>query len=147
MPAGQPTAFREEFIEQAAKLVKLGATDIELADFFEVSARTLYRWKNEHEEFCQTLKIAKDEADSRVERSLYERATGYERDSVKIFCQDGAVIEHTFREHVPPDTTAMIFWLKNRKSDVWRDRRETELTGKDGGAIQIVSTIPRPPKE
>jgi hypothetical protein len=52
---------------------------------------------------------------ARVERSLDQRAVGYERDAVKIFCsKDGKITKVPYREHVPPDVTACIFWLKNR---------------------------------
>jgi hypothetical protein len=146
MPGGRPTEFREEFIEQAKKLAQLGATDMEIADFFRVDVRTIHRWKIVHLEFCHSLNIAKEQADARVERSLFQRSIGYERDAVKIFCnKDGEVTTVPYREIVPPDTTAMIFWLKNRRPKEWRDR--TEYTGADGGPIQLVSSIPRPPQE
>ena len=123
-----------------------GATDVQLADEFGVSVQTLYNWRNKYPEFLEAIKPAKEVADTIVERALYERATGYERDSVKIFlAKDGSVVQVPFREYVPPDATSMIFWLKNRKSAEWRDRQEH--TGPEGGPIQIVSTIPRPPKE
>lgn len=128
MPAGRPSEYREEFVEQAAKLAKLGATDMEVADFFEVDVRTIYRWKSENKKFCQSLKAGKEEADDRVERSLYQRAIGFEHDSVKIFCgKDGDVTQVPFREYVVPDTTAGIFWLKNRRSQEWRDKQDIDL--------------------
>jgi transposase-like protein len=66
MAAGRPSKYKPEFIEQAKKLCLLGATDMEIADFLEVNIVTLYRWKNEHEEFCNALKISKAVADDRV---------------------------------------------------------------------------------
>lgn len=125
-PNGRPSSFKAEFCEQAAKLCALGATDQEIADFFKVSARTIYRWLAEFPEFCQSLKVAKDEADARVERSLYHRAVGYEHEAVKIMAVAGEVVKVPYVEHVPPDTTAMIFWLKNRQSDKWRDVHKFE---------------------
>jgi len=149
MPAGRPTEYRVEYIERAKEMCANGATDAELAEEFDVSVTTLYNWRAKHPEFLEALKLPKNQADERVERSLFERATGYTRESVKIFMPAGAdkPVEAKFMEHVPPDPTAMIFWLKNRKPNVWRDRKETELTGPNGGAIVIQSTIPRPPKE
>jgi hypothetical protein len=135
MPAGRPSSYKSEYAEQAAKLCLLGATDADLADFFGVSDRTIYRWQIEFPEFCQALKAAKAQADDRVERSLYHRAVGYTFDAVKIFQYEGAPVQVPYREHVPPDTTAMIFWLKNRRCNEWRDRRE--LTGADGGPVEI----------
>lgn len=122
--AGRPSDYRDEYAEQARKLCQLGATDIELADFFGVSDRTIYRWQNKHEAFCQALKAGKDAADERVERSLYHKATGYTFESEKVFQHQGEIVRAPIREHVPPDTTAMIFWLKNRRPEAWRDKTE-----------------------
>jgi len=142
MAGGRPTDYKPEYAEQAAKLCQLGATDADLADFFGVSDRTIYRWAAKHEEFSQSLKAGKDLADERVERSLYHKAVGYTFDSEKVFQFQGQIVRAETKEHVPPDTTAMIFWLKNRRKEQWRDRQEHELTGKDGGPIETVDLSP-----
>lgn len=129
MPAGRPSLYQPEFAKQAEKLTVLGATDVELADFFEVDVRTIYRWKHEHEEFCQALNAGKEKADERVENSLYQKAVGYTFESEKIFNHQGEILRAPIYEHVPPDTTAAIFWLKNRRPDVWRDKQEMEHKG------------------
>jgi hypothetical protein len=125
----RPSKFKDEFVVQAEKLCKLGATDMEVADFFEVDVRTLYRWKGENEAFCQALKAGKDVADERVERSLYARANGYEHDEVDIRVVDKEIVQTPIRKYYPPDTTACIFWLKNRKPGEWRDKVEQEHSG------------------
>jgi DNA-binding NarL/FixJ family response regulator len=137
----RPSKFKQEFIAQAEKLCKLGATDMEMADFFEVEVRTLYRWKAENEEFCQALKVGKEEADDRVERSLYARANGYEHDEVDIRVVANAIVQTTIRKYYPPDTTAAIFWLKNRKQGEWREMKAVELTGKDGAPVDHSLTV------
>jgi hypothetical protein len=125
---GQPTLYRPEFARQAKKLTLLGATDIQLADFFGVTEQTLTNWKHAHPRFFLSLKVGKAN-DMSVERSLYRRAVGYSFDSVKVFCNaKGEVTEVPYREHVPPDTTAMIFWLKNRKRSEWSDRVDVNVT-------------------
>ena len=128
MAAGRPTKYREEFAIQAAKLCDLGATDQEVADFFEVDVRTIYRWKHDEPDFCQALKSGKSVADERVERSLYQRAIGYEQEEVKIFMPGGAEkpVYAPFRARIAPDVTAGIFWLKNRRGDLWRDKTDVE---------------------
>lgn len=123
---GRPTAYKVEYIEQGKKLAALGATDREIADFFKVSESTLYLWKNTHPEFSEALKTGKAPADNRVEQSLYRRATGYSFDAEKIFQYEGHPVRVEFTEHVPPDVTACIFWLKNRRPDEWRDKHEVE---------------------
>lgn len=136
---GRPTSYDPEFAKQAEKLCKLGATDADLADFFGVHIRTVANWKAAHSEFLQALKAGKDEADDRVERSLYQRAVGYSCDAVKIFMPANALkpVYAEFVEHHAPDTTAAIFWLKNRRPDQWRDKATQEITGPDGGPVQI----------
>jgi hypothetical protein len=128
---GRPTAYKAAYAGQAEKLCQLGATDQEIADFFEVDVRTVYRWKAVHPDFCQSLKAGKDVADDRVERSLFMRATGYEQDEVKIFMPGGASepVYAPFRAKVAPDTTAAIFWLKNRRPAAWRDKVDHEHSG------------------
>lgn len=128
---GRPTLYREEYVRQAEKLCELGATDQEIADFFEVDVSTIYRWKNEHSDFCDAIKVAKEAADNRVERSLYQRAIGYEQDEVKIFMPANAEapVYAPYRAKITPDTTAAIFWLKNRRSQEWRDRQTIEHEG------------------
>ena len=128
---GRPPKYKEEYVGQALKLCQLGATDQELADFFEVEVRTIYRWRNDHDEFCHATKAGKEMADDRVERSLYQKAVGYEQDEVKIFMPAGALapVYAPFRAKIAPDTTAAIFWLKNRRSQDWRDRQQIEHSG------------------
>ena len=135
--AGRPSLYKAEYVGQAKKLCTLGATDVELADFFNVNVATIYRWRNQHSAFCEALKVGKDEADDRVANSLYHKAVGYSFDAVKIFMPAGAnePVYAPYREHVPPSDTAMIFWLKNRRRDEWRDKQEFEHFGKDGGPI------------
>jgi hypothetical protein len=57
--------------------------------------------------------------------------------SEKVFQFQGQIIRAETKEHVPPDTTAGIFWLKNRRPEAWRERQQHEHTGKDGEPIQI----------
>lgn len=135
---GRPSAYPRDAINQVKKLCELGATDEDLADFFEVSVRTIYRWQTQHIEFCQALKAGKSEADDRVERSLYHKAVGYKHEAVKIFMPANALkpVYAPYVEQIAPDTTAAIFWLKNRRPAEWRDRQQHELSGPDGGPIQ-----------
>lgn len=128
---GRPPTYKAEFASQAQKLCRLGATDLELADFFGVDVRTIYRWKHTHEAFCQAVTCGKEAADARVERALYNRAVGYSHDAVKIFMPAGAdkPVYAPYVEHVPPDPSAAFNWLKNRKPDEWRDKQEVAHTG------------------
>ena len=135
MPAGRPTDFKPEFVEQAQKLCELGATDMELADFFKVNVVTIYRWRNNNPQFCKAVIVGKENADARVERSLYNRAVGYTFDSEKVFQFQGEVVRADTLEHVPPDPSAALNWLKNRKPDTWRDKQTLEHTGDGFNAL------------
>ena len=128
---GRPTSFRPEYIAIAKKACETGMTDVEIADLLEVHISTLYRWKNDFPEFCDVLKSGKELADERVVRSLYQRATGYRQKAVKIFMPAGKddPVYAEYVEAVPADTTAAIFWLKNRKPEEWRDKVVQEHTG------------------
>ena len=162
---GRPTDFRSEYIAQATKLARLGATDEEMADFFEVHVSTLNRWKLAHEEFRASVKEGKAIADMDVASSLYRRANWSEyteQQAIKvkevIFGENGKRLKEVERVEVvevtktlPPGETSMIFWLKNRKADVWRDKHDVSVTHRtheqalaelkgaiDGGAGPII---------
>ncbi len=126
---GRPTKYDVKYNEQVYKLCLLGATDIELADFFDVSEATINNWKLEHSEFLESIKRGKETADATVAESLYKRANGYEHPDVDIKMYEGQIITTELTKHYPPDTTAAIFWLKNRKSRYWRDKAEIEHSG------------------
>jgi hypothetical protein len=142
---GRPTSFKPEYIEQVKKLCAYGHTDLEIAEFFDVSLRTFAYWKVRNSELMHALKAGKAAADARVERSLYQKAVGYSYDAVKIFMPAGAKapIYAPYVEHVPPDTTAAIFWLKNRDPQNWRDAWQIEAAvGK-----YIISDRPMTPED
>jgi hypothetical protein len=141
MPAGRPTDFKPEYIEQSKKLAMLGATDVEMADFFEIHLQTLYRWRATYPKFSESAKVGKEHADDRVERSLYHRAVGYEQDEVKIFMPAGAdePVYAPYRARVIPDTRAAEFWLKNRKRFDWADTTKHEISGPNGAPVNVVN--------
>lgn len=131
---GRPTKYDPKYSDQGYKLSLLGATDKEMADFFEVTESTLNLWKLEHPEFSESLKRGKVEADSNVGARLYERAMGFEHDSeeIKVISTgkyQSEIERVPIRKIYPPDVTAAIFWLKNRQSDKWRDKHEINHSG------------------
>jgi hypothetical protein len=117
--AGRPTKYKAEYAKQAEKLCDLGATDVDLAEFFDVEVRTIYRWKITHKAFCQALTASKEGYDSRVERAVALRAIGYSHPDVDIRVIEGEIVKTEIIKHYPPDTKAALAWLYNRKSDKW----------------------------
>lgn len=101
-----------------------GLTDEQLAEKMGINPATLYDWKNKHPEISEALKRGKDVVDTQVENALLKRALGYEymEERVEVSDKDGRKVIQTTKT-VPPDTTAQIFWLKNRRPDKWRDKQ------------------------
>ena len=127
--------YRSTYNKQAKKLCLLGATDKDLAKFFEVTEQTINNWKNRYPSFAKSLVDAKIEADAKVVRALYARATGYDHEDTYFSSYQGHVTATKYMKHFPPDVVAQIFWLKNRQQQNWRDRHE--VTGEDGGPIVL----------
>lgn len=148
---GRPTSFSERLVMRILELAKAGKTDNQIAIEVGISTATLNNWKGKHPDFFTALKDAKDVADQLVEAALFQKGVGYSHTAVKFFWNpkgnngQGAVVSQPYVERHPPDTTACIFWLKNRQPEKWRDVSRRELTGKDGKPLdgpQIVVTLP-----
>ena len=115
-----------------------GFTDEQIAHNIGIVPSTLYEWKKRYPEISEALKKGKEVVDREVENALLKRALGHKETIKKVkVLNDGTIIPYQEEVVYPGDTTAQIFWLKNRKPEQWRDKRETEVTGKDGGPIEI----------
>lgn len=117
----------------AREFAKLGLIDREIAERLSICEATLNNWKREHPEFMEALKEGKLEPDLKVEQSLFSRATGHrwkEQQGIKIKLPGGGedvkVVE--IEKSVPPDPVSMIFWLKNRRPERWRDKVDIGAT-------------------
>lgn len=140
--SGRPTVYKDEYTALTYKFCLLGATDADLAKFLEVAESTINEWKLKHKEFSEAIKAGREDADANVANRLYTRATGYEYKEVtfeKIILDPDKDNDNeggdVWRKRItvkqqPPDTTAAIFWLKNRQKDKWRDKTETDITSK-----------------
>ena len=126
---GRPSEYKPEYCIQAGKLCKLGATDKGIADFFDVSETTINNWKVGYPEFLESIKSAKQYSDDEVVKSLYKRALGYEFEERKDESGDNGKKISITTKQMAGDTTAMIFWLKNRQPGQWRDKQEVALSG------------------
>lgn len=125
--AGRPTKYSITYAKEVQKLCLIGATDKQLADFFEVCEDTINEWKKAHPEFSESIKRGRIKADQKVAASLFKRATGFSQKAVKIFNHEGQALIVPYREIFPPDTTAAIFWLKNRQPEAWRDKQSVSI--------------------
>jgi hypothetical protein len=144
-----PNKFKPEYIVQVKKLCALGAVDIEIADFFNVTVPTIYNWRHAHPKFEEACRVGKKACDARVERGLYHRAAGFYFDEEKVYCfwdankktknSKDKVVEHrtTVRKYVIPDSSTAERWLKIRDPERWNDRSAQE-------ALEAGRTDPRP---
>lgn len=98
-----------------------GLTDEQIAHNIGITTKTLYEWKNRFSAICNALKKGKEVVDIQVENALLKRALGY---SYEEKTYEGEVLTKVVTKQVAPDTTAQIFWLKNRKPQEWRDKQE-----------------------
>ena len=153
---GRPTRFRPEFVDIAAALAKNGGTDADIAYALNVSIKTISRWQAEHAEFCQALVVPPGAPDDRAERALFQRALGFEMQEAhpiklrEVKYEDGKKVSESERVEIvevtktlPPETTAAVKWLTNRRPDRWRERQMHELTGKNGTALIPEPASPR----
>lgn len=123
--------WKPEFVEQAKNLCLLGAIDPEIASFFDVSLTTFQNWKRKNPELREALKIGKSAADARVAKSLYQRAIGFSQQEIDIRVIAGKVVQTIYTKKYVGDVTAQIFYLKNRRPDLWSDRREKDMSVDD----------------
>ena len=115
-----------------------GLTDVQIATNMGINVATLYRWENEFCDIRNALYEGKDVVDRQVENALLKSALGYMYDEVTEERRDDElVVTKVVHKEVQPNTTAQIFWLKNRKRAEWRDRVENAITGADGGAVKV----------
>ena len=115
-----------------------GLVDKQIAANIGVSERTFTNWKSKYPSISSVLKKGKEVVDRQVENTLLRRALGYEYEEVKEKFEYGEITERTVtKKEVVPDTTAQIFWLKNRKPDKWRDKPDYE----DTSAINKLDSI------
>ncbi|QIK58283.1 helix-turn-helix domain-containing protein [Erysipelothrix sp. HDW6A] len=128
-----------------------GLTNEDIAKNIGINPKTLYDWINKWPEIEKALRLGKEPADRKVENALFNKAVGYtyiEEVPIKtkevLYNENGKrkseketihMVEVT--KHVPPETTAAIFWLKNRKPGDWRDKQEVEHSGEVDTTIKI----------
>lgn len=117
-----------------------GFTDEQIATKIGISKQTFYDWKKKYPDFSDALKKGKEIVDIQVENALLKRALGYEYVEYSEECSEDGIKKKKTVKHVIPDTTAQIFWLKNRRPDLWRDKRDLEMSGNINNPFEGVST-------
>jgi hypothetical protein len=139
MPGGRPSKYNTDYVRMAYEVMLLGATINDLAIVLNVNADTIYSWQKSYPEFSESIRRGRDYFDSdKVERSLLQRALGYNYDKIKYQLIPPPLPEHPTQEqietadknviaipiqkttkHVPPSDKAIRFWLMNRHPERW----------------------------
>jgi transposase-like protein len=137
---GRKTTYsKDKHVERAVVLAREGRTDKELAASLGIAESTLYDWMNRHPEFAEAIKEAKEKPNREVEAALFKRAIGYDVTEGVVITDRKTGKQKTIRatkRHVPGDVTAMIFYLKNRRPELWKDvRHQTH-----GGSVRLGGT-------
>lgn len=115
-----------------------GLTDKQIANNMGVSTATLYNYKRDYLEILEALKKGKEVVDIQVENALLKRALGYKyKETTRELTDNGIEVTKIVEKEVVPDTTAQIFWLKNRKPSEWRDKQQLEHSGNIGTEVNI----------
>lgn len=120
----------DEKLEVIEGWARDGLIDEQIAAKMGISHDTLYKYKKRYTEFAEALKKGKEVVDRQVENALLKRALGYEYETVKKITSGGGKKKKRIEKitkQVKPDVIAAIFWLKNRKPDVWRDKQNIEM--------------------
>lgn len=144
----------EENLLRISAWARDGLTNEQIAHNMGINVKTLYEWCKKYSDFSNALKKNKEVADIQVENALYKKALGYNTAVKKTFKVKEVIYSENGRKlkeieklvdgydevHIPPDTTAQIFWLKNRKPETWRDKVETSVTN-DGMMGDILDYI------
>lgn len=139
----RPTKYDPETSPLLARYyAREGMVDEQIAAKMKIGVSTLNEWKNRYPAFKEAIKEGKDVPDAQVENTLLKRALGYEFTELSIEkSADGKTIRQkaTVR-HFPGNPVAIIFWLKNRRPDKWRDIIK-ELENVKAGGEQYLQAL------
>lgn len=129
--SGRPSTYNNKLHPLIFELLaRLGYTDKGAAKKLGISEKTYTNWKSKYsKELLPSIKRGKDSIDDQVESALCKRALGFEKEAVKLFQYQGKVIKEKYDEYYPPDVAACFIWLKNRRPEKWRDKKDVNVSG------------------
>lgn len=141
---GRRSDYHPDYCDEARKLCMLfGATDAQLAEYFEVSEVTINAWKKAHPEFLKSAREGKVVADANVAYSLYQRAVGITvKEEKEVIGKDGQTATLKTTRQLPGDVQAQRFFLKNRQPSKWRENVDISSQGEAIFSININERLP-----
>jgi hypothetical protein len=124
--------FRNDFSRQVYYLTRLGARMSDVAEFFGVMPATVHAWGESNEDFQRAVREGSTMFGMKVAETLGQRALGYdytETETAEHMDRNGHIrtLTKVTHKHMPPDVTAIIFYLKNRHRDQWADVNRVEV--------------------
>ena len=143
-PGGRPTKYKPEYVNIVYHACREGGfSDKRLCALLDVAESTLNLWKQKYPDFYEAMVKGKDEFDTGVaEKALLKRVKGYsftevtreplivkDLDGSKVLADAKLSVTKKVRKHVPPNPTSIVFFLKNRAPQRWKDQQEVNLTG------------------
>lgn len=139
-PVTFETVRTPAILEEIREYAKSGCTLEQIAHRLLVTKATLYNWTKKYPELKEVILEGNQVADDRVEQSLYDMCFGYDVREVTVEKDtDGNVIKQVIKtKHIPPNATAIQYWLQNRRRDDWKSHQSLEFHGKSEVPIQIV---------
>ena len=144
MAQGRPSKYSSYYAPLMAEvLASAGMLDKDIADRMGIAESTLNRWKLEHPEFREAIDRGKEEPNLMVEAAILKSALGHKEDEVTQHRdEDGNIVGTTMvRRYYPPNTGAMIFFLKNRIPERWRDRQEVALSAEEEPLAKFATSL------
>lgn len=149
---GRKSKYNDEILERVKAYARDGLTEKEMCAKLRISQSTFTEWKTKFPALSAALKESKEVVDNLVVGALLKRALGFEYDEIHEIDAPEGHTSKTIRKMVVPDTTAQIFWLKNRRPDLWRENKDTGAP--DGSAKELFDMLRKsrelaeePPKE
>lgn len=126
---GRPKKYDKKLLGAVYKLALLGAKNTQIIESLSIAKDTFYDWMKTNKEFSDTLKKGREDADAAVADSLFRNAVGYSLTETDIRVVEGQIVRTQIKKNYPPNPTSGIFWLKNRQSQLWKDKQEVLNTG------------------
>jgi hypothetical protein len=143
--------YEDTFPLRAEDYARRGMIDTQIAKMLGISHETYYQYQKKYPDFSDAIKRGKKPVDVEVENALLKRAKGFSFEEVHVEYKPGKktgdkpVVVHIkkIKKFVVPDTTACIFWCKNRRPKQWRDKHEFDI---GDVLIKVITAVPRPAK-
>jgi hypothetical protein len=138
--AGAPTKYDPvPCCRVALHAAMAGFSDAKIAQILGVAKSRITAWKKDHREFRNSLEKGRSGSIMAVAKALFSRACGYKHRAIKIFYDSkmGTPVEVPYTERYPPDTPAIIYYLKNRAGDEWKDKTEQDINQPEIPPLEI----------